>query len=123
MRNFLYIGLIVFGVGMLAYTGTQSQLTPIDLGKYSVMVLAGIGFLISENYSYITGLFKRQAVVTSEKIFLQSDFEVKDMECLYHLQMRCKQAGSKEGMELCSKLNDVMFNLKLDEVKNAKVAS
>lgn len=116
----------VYG-GYLLWSGNQTGLTPIELVKGGGISLIGLLWAIYSQKDNIlavgANLMKKlpknttsptitqNKVVVDEDDFTPDNIEQKDFECLNHLRKRVTKANSKEGIDTCSKLNDIIFNL------------
>lgn len=114
--NFLYVGLIGFGVWMLSANGLSGH----DAQFYT-KVAASIGggafLLVKDNLAFIKGLIPKKTGVAAVVVpvtvsaLLPSELENKDHESIIHLRNRLQAANSSEGLEILAKLNDVIFKL------------
>ena len=121
--NFLYVGLIGFGVWMVSVNGLSGH----D-AQFYIKVIASIGggafLLVKDNLAAIKGLVPKKtgavAVPVTVSALLPSELENKDHESIIHLRNRLQTADSSEGLEILAKLNDVIFKLpvKVKTVEN-----
>lgn len=116
--NFLYVGLIGFGIWMVSVNGISGH----D-AQFYIKVAASIGggafLLVKDNLAFIKGLIPKKtgtviAPVTVSAL-LPSELENKDHESIIHLRNRLQAAESTEGLEILAKLNDVIFKLPVKE--------
>lgn len=114
MANILGFAIVAYG----GYLLSLSKMGDVDFNKGVIALVGGVIYLLWAN----ADKFKKYipTVTTKEtKVFVPVDHTTKDFECLYHLKMRVMDAGNKEGIETCSKLNDIIFTL--DNAKPAIV--
>jgi hypothetical protein len=112
--NFVYIGLIGFGVWMLSANGLSGH----D-AQFYIKVAASIGggafLLVKDNLAAIKSLVPKKTDATVVPVtvsaLLPSELENKDHESIVHLRNRLQAADSAEGLEILAKLNDVIFKL------------
>lgn len=114
----------VLVAGLVAYFGYQLYQSQVGDGTslqnlvvYISGVVLGTGFLLFDNLSSLPSLnissfFNREP---QPRVFSPAVYEQKDFECLIHLRNRLATAGSKEGLLVISKLNDIIFQLHNNE--------
>lgn len=117
--NIVGLVLIIFGVYQYLNNGNE----PTDLifwSKSLGCVVAGLFYVVYNNISKLSfhipfSLPKFEKVVntvtSSNKCFSPNEYNIKDTEALYHLKQRCIEANSKEGVETCCILADIIFKL------------
>lgn len=108
MGNVLGFGIVLYG----GYLLSLSKVGEVDFNKGLLALIGGIVYLLWANAEQLKNYLPTfKPKVTPEQVFIPADYPKKDFECLYHLKMRVTQANSKEGIDTCSKLNDIIFTL------------
>lgn len=126
MQNLLFLALLVFGVGLFGYGQMNDGSSIKELITAVVAAVGGGGGLVYNNGSALLSMFKwptgKAKRPRKSAIFSPQDYELEDQRCLVHLRERLEEAGSTEGVELCSKLNSIVFGLesKIKEKKRVK---
>jgi hypothetical protein len=109
--------LLVGGLGYGAYLQQGEGADGTDTLKVGLAVITGLIVLVWNNFDKIKGLFRTR--IPSEQVFFPKDFRTRDLDAINHLQLRCAKFGSQEGLDVCAKLNSIMFELN-QEVQDAR---
>lgn len=96
------------------YGGYMLTTSPLDgpwenSAKFIAALVGGIVYLLYSNKDYLTSFAVKRP--QSAQVFVPEDFEEQDFKSLIHLRNRVASANSKEGLETCAKLNDIIFSL------------
>jgi len=134
--------ILAIAMGSYIYVeNNASGLTP----HQALQIIAGVGggtvVLLWNNVSYIFSVIRKTHMTTikdlsnlipdtnyvektikvkSEGQCPPSNYEVYDNTSLIHIRNRLRKAGNQEGVELCTKLASIMFQLDDEEDSNAK---
>lgn len=112
IRNLAFLAMIGFAVGSTGYSQYFTDgSTLMELVRNTALFLLGACGLAVTNFSLLIPLFHRAPQSGGEQIFTPQVFENKDFECLVHLRDRVVALGDAEGIAVCGKLNDIIFNL------------
>jgi hypothetical protein len=110
------LGLILAGYGVYTFSTYQGDLTPFYYAKYGILVLVGGGIALYngltqlKNIRFPSLLTKKENTVKelSKEIVIENE-EEQDVQAIFYLTERLK--GMPEGLELCKKLNALLFDL------------
>ena len=87
--------------------------------KTGVSICLGLFMLVSSNYNSILNIFKLNTQNKTVPVkMIKDDFkqEFDDLACLLHLRSRVQSINSKEGMDLITKLNTILFSIGKNDV-------
>lgn len=129
--NFIVPAIAIIYGAYLLYSGQTDPDMDTNL-KYWVQTLGatggGLGVLIANYWteikSWIPFLGKKTEALKVEPesaALLPTSLEDRDYECIVHLRNRFTVAGSKEGLELTKKVNDLLFTISIDNVPTKDV--
>ena len=132
MTNIIFFCVLLYGVAQALF-GKQLgfETNGVWLVQTGAAILIGGGVTVWNVFEYVKGLIKnRPATVTptvvtnvedaAKQSFSPKEYELQDFSSTVHLRNRCALSKSSEGVELCSKLNSVLFNIDTKiEVKDA----
>lgn len=116
LNNIIALCFLVAGVGSIAFSKQLGwEANPAFLLKFGGSAIFGAGYFIYFYGLSILNMIKLTPKQPS-KIFTPENYEIKDFEAITHLRDRCVQASSAEGVDICSKLAAVMFQLDTPKV-------
>jgi hypothetical protein len=123
MENFIGIGLLAFSI-WLCNNIFNNAAGPVTLKSYLQLGVSSIGgfyILYSENKSRLFDLISslKNKMTQEDKTVDPQNFNIKtneekeslDFKCLVYLRNRCIEIGSKEGTQIVSQLNTILFTL------------
>jgi hypothetical protein len=112
MQNLIYLAILASGVIPVVFAKQFGwEANPAFLLKFGGIGIVGAGLLFYNfDYKSLFGAIKFTPKLPT-KIFVPQDYEVKDFESITHLRDRCVQAGSEEGLKVCSDLAAILFKL------------
>jgi hypothetical protein len=116
--NLLALAMASGGAGYIGYTQLfQDGITLEGLIRAGIVAAVGSVVGVWNNLDYIKNLFTSRT--NKEQVFSTPDFRLEDYRCLNHLQLRCAEFNSKEGLEVVAHLNKIIFELN-DNVRKVR---